>query len=526
MNLEILLHYLLPPLVGALIGGVTNYIAIRMLFRPLKPWRILGFRLPLTPGIIPARRGELAAKLGRTVGTHLVTAREIHRTLEKPEFQQELRRVIDGKLEALFNMELGPLESLFPVSQRSLFLEITDLIENMLVKTVFDYAASDDFRTRIYEFTHNRSSEYLGQDLGEYLTADKYQALRGHVEENVKKALKSQAVAAATAYFVDEKFEQAARSEKTLREILPEDVVNLLFSFIDEKLPLVLDKLSSILDDAVVRKRLISYLESAIDQFLDSLTGFSGWLAGFVNMEKLHAQIPEFLDKAGEEISQWLDEECTKEEIAQLLKGKANTFLDQPVNVPFNKISYEKIDSVRRFIKEKLQKIIASNETAAFIVTRLDRAVQRLNQRSLRSLLKKVLPEEKLRDAEDRIADAIINILTSQHTEDLFRTLLHEKISWWLFERRLGRLEKLVPLDLQQRLPALLHTQLLDILRREFPSLLDALNVERMVEEKVNALPILEVENLLLEIMRRHLVYINLFGALLGFLIGLINIFL
>ena len=46
--------YLLPPLAGALIGYFTNYLAIRMLFRPLKPWHFLGLKLPLTPGIIPA----------------------------------------------------------------------------------------------------------------------------------------------------------------------------------------------------------------------------------------------------------------------------------------------------------------------------------------------------------------------------------------------------------------------------------------------------------------------------------------
>ena len=44
------LPYLVPPLLGALIGYVTNYIAIRMLFRPLHPWRLLGMRLGQATG--------------------------------------------------------------------------------------------------------------------------------------------------------------------------------------------------------------------------------------------------------------------------------------------------------------------------------------------------------------------------------------------------------------------------------------------------------------------------------------------
>ena len=76
--------HLVPPLLGALIGYVTNYIAIRMLFRPLRPWRLLGMRLPLTPGIIPAKRGELAQRMGEMVGSHLLTADDVRRALEKP----------------------------------------------------------------------------------------------------------------------------------------------------------------------------------------------------------------------------------------------------------------------------------------------------------------------------------------------------------------------------------------------------------------------------------------------------------
>jgi len=41
-----LFSYAAPPLVGAAIGYITNYVAIRMLFKPLKPWYVLGVRVP------------------------------------------------------------------------------------------------------------------------------------------------------------------------------------------------------------------------------------------------------------------------------------------------------------------------------------------------------------------------------------------------------------------------------------------------------------------------------------------------
>ena len=55
------------PVVGAVIGYITNDIAIRMLFRPYKPVYVFGHRLPFTPGIVPRRKDQLARILGEAI---------------------------------------------------------------------------------------------------------------------------------------------------------------------------------------------------------------------------------------------------------------------------------------------------------------------------------------------------------------------------------------------------------------------------------------------------------------------------
>lgn len=64
---------LLPPILGGIIALSTNWIAIKMLFRPHKEKRIFGVRLPFTPGLIPKERGRLARKMGEAIRTHLLT---------------------------------------------------------------------------------------------------------------------------------------------------------------------------------------------------------------------------------------------------------------------------------------------------------------------------------------------------------------------------------------------------------------------------------------------------------------------
>ncbi|MDH3349224.1 MAG: DUF445 family protein, partial [Desulfobulbaceae bacterium] len=68
MDIRQLIPYIAPPLLGGFIGYLTNKIAIRMLFRPLKAWRVFGIRVPMTPGVIPSKREKLAVNIGEMVG--------------------------------------------------------------------------------------------------------------------------------------------------------------------------------------------------------------------------------------------------------------------------------------------------------------------------------------------------------------------------------------------------------------------------------------------------------------------------
>ncbi len=88
--MEVFLVLLFMILIGALIGGFTNSLAIKMLFRPYKPYYIGGRRLPFTPGLIPKRRDELATQLGKMVVEHLLTVESIRKKLLDSEFRGAL----------------------------------------------------------------------------------------------------------------------------------------------------------------------------------------------------------------------------------------------------------------------------------------------------------------------------------------------------------------------------------------------------------------------------------------------------
>jgi uncharacterized membrane-anchored protein YjiN (DUF445 family) len=89
-----ILPFLMPPLAGAFIGFFTNVLAIRMLFRPLREYRIFGIRIPFTPGILPRERRRLAESIGGMVERELLTPQVIRDRLGRSWVREAVRKQV------------------------------------------------------------------------------------------------------------------------------------------------------------------------------------------------------------------------------------------------------------------------------------------------------------------------------------------------------------------------------------------------------------------------------------------------
>ncbi|MCR8843677.1 DUF445 family protein [Paenibacillus sp. SC116] len=87
--------------VAAIVGGVTNHFAIKMLFHPRRPIYIGSWKLPFTPGLIPKRKQDIAESLGEVVAQYLVTSDGLRSVLEKPGMQQQLTQTLTANIDRL-----------------------------------------------------------------------------------------------------------------------------------------------------------------------------------------------------------------------------------------------------------------------------------------------------------------------------------------------------------------------------------------------------------------------------------------
>ena len=90
MNWDIISRFILPPLIGAVIGYFTNMIAVKMLFFPHEAKYIFGRRIPLTPGAIPKGKARLARSAGEIVQNELFTKEDISGKLLTEEVEKPI----------------------------------------------------------------------------------------------------------------------------------------------------------------------------------------------------------------------------------------------------------------------------------------------------------------------------------------------------------------------------------------------------------------------------------------------------
>lgn len=102
---------------GSLIAGITNMLAIRMLFRPYTGKYLFGIKLPFTPGVIPSRRSEASTKLGKIITGHLLTPDVFIGKVKSPETDRFIMNFIDKQIDTIEKEKLSTgyfLERLHP----------------------------------------------------------------------------------------------------------------------------------------------------------------------------------------------------------------------------------------------------------------------------------------------------------------------------------------------------------------------------------------------------------------------------
>ena len=141
-----ILEIILPIALCAAIGYFTNYIAIKMLFRPRKELRIGSWRVPFTPGVIPKNQPRIAAAVGKAVSGTLLTQEDMTARLTQGGLKEKLADSIQDAL----TEQSAPLSELIPGDGA-----VTEEVSQVIGGKILDSLKKVDMNALVAEVAQN-----------------------------------------------------------------------------------------------------------------------------------------------------------------------------------------------------------------------------------------------------------------------------------------------------------------------------------------------------------------------------------
>ncbi len=519
--------YVVPPVAGAIIGYFTNYLAIRMLFRPLMKKYLLGLPIPLTPGIIPARRRELAIRIADMVGDHLLTREVILERLQSPAVDDALYRWVAERFHRLTKNDFGPPATLIPEALRPAWRTWWGRGWRPAYQIVDWVVEHPDLQRLLHTPVSELTRRLLAANLDGLLLVELRQMLQKRLPLIIEEGLQSPRLISWLEMEIDRLGQLLLSSEKPLGEILPADLQTALLAELHRELPDLMVRFSRLLYDPEIRLRLKKRLHQGIGVYIDNM-GFwrrlvTSWA---LSDEEIKEKIDQLVDDIAKDLATSLQQPEWQGKVFDLLAERLAALLAMSPAQISGHLSFSRVSRGWDFVKEKLFGYLSTPQLSE----RLSRMIEEILVPLGRKPLGGILEDWGMETVDQRIAEQlsvyICRVLRSRQVKRRLAVILALRFDQWFYNWPVGCLSLYLPGTLNEPLIDLFYQQARRHLAEELPRLSEHFEVKEIVEERINQLPVLQIEELLLSVMREHFTYINLFGALVGALIGVLQVLL
>jgi len=487
---------------GAFIGYFTNAVAIKSLFRPLRPrWYSLGWQ-----GVIPRNRSKLANNISRVVGRDLLNPDYLAKQIQGPALQENLQAFVGARLEQVLGLSLADLFARLPASWQEEGLE--DWVRRAL-EGLADWSEGEqalEIKGRLLDGPEER---LRGLELESLLEPAQAEALVGELS----KVLARDETRAQLTRVLHDQLEEYLSAETPLEEIVPAELRGMLHDKLREEVPAVMRRLASWL----AAPENVEHMSRRVLAAMESYVEGEGWLMGELGLRLFGDQIQgAIVDRIPQVAYDYLHSMETRRKIEAQLVSSINSFLRRPLR--------EVTGRRRALLAEKGSFVAAAWITSEEMQERLGRFLLDEYQQRAGRQLGELLPERFWGEARGRLLGVMR--LSRESTAAWGKPL-----SGWLREKARGSRTELrqwagLSAEDEDGLSGFVRERATEMLRTEVPLLVDQLDIERIVHDKIMDFDLLKVERMIKDIISEQLRYINLLGGVLGGLVGLLLPFL
>ncbi len=488
--------YIIGALIGAVIGYITNWLAIKMLFRPREAKYIFGMKLPFTPGLIPKEKSRIANKVGETVGTHLLNSDSLSKALKDDKIKSKFNEVAKEKINQVINSNSTLEEALKNTLGENYYALKGNMINN-IAKTILESIQEEEFKNKVKFYIVDSIKERLNKNpekIIDFINSNKFrEVIINTLEEEKTRDIIGKALL--------KEVKTLGKEDLTIEEVIPENIKPYIEEYVKSQKDTLVDIIKNLLrDDEVSHK-----IKSAINDNIPSIVSM------FLSGDVIYGKLVSLVDKS-------LSEEENKEYICDAALAFVHESMKKKVSDVINNVGEEKLQVISDALGDKISKKLNTAENIDSIIRKLNCKISSFN--SYEEIIKVLFNdyENILIDNIDSMISQIVNNNQlsgeiSKIIEKVFDKFLQNSLNDICYNKQ----------NLENSIMSILDNLYNDFVENKSAKVLEIVDISSIVEEQINAFEVDYAEEIIIGIANKELKAITWLGALLGGILGILS---
>lgn len=290
------LSFIIPPIIGAIIGYITNWLAVKMLFRPLKPIKIGKFKLPFTPGLIPKSKPRLAKALGAAISTNLLNNEDFAHALLSEDVLNSIREKVENYLSSDSSIKDSIVSYSSLETYENLLQYSSDKISTVVLNKLIDKNIGNIVSEQIQRVASEKMKGSLiglfgGNSIISSLGGPIESAINSYISENGKSVIQEMILEEFSTFTTKNLSELTSKTN--MENINISDIItNVYIKFVSTKIYSLLDNINiaSIIENKIMEmdlidleKLILSVMKNELNALVN-LGAIIGFVLGLINI--------------------------------------------------------------------------------------------------------------------------------------------------------------------------------------------------------------------------------------------------
>ncbi len=502
-------------------GYVGAWLAVRMLFRPRNPVKLLGLTV-FPQGMIPRHRDKLANAIGKAVGEELVSQETIVEELFGKEFlRKKIQSVVDSYTKELTSQSYPSLVEALPSGIREPILDAIVSMQFKVTEHIKDVLKNEETVGSINGFVERRVDEFLSKRVSEVVEEKQFDQVLGFLETRIGSIVKQPVLEQKIRDFIGRGVDDLANTKLTLGEMFTSDTIELLKEKSNEQIEPIIHQLAEIATSERTRHQIGALIKKEVHDYYENLAFFKKI---FVSRDNLIGEVDDLVNESlPKRIEETLRGDFFAQEARSFLDTAINNAAARPIPELLGKIAPAQLERLKAQITKAVLSVVQGEEMRHSISAYLTDTLQKIRPHSMDAILQTIHPEseEKLKKL---LANGLLGILQKDETGHIINRVLVKQIDR-LLSAPIGKLSDHISEAQIESAGANITETIISAAREKLPVAIKEFDIGGVVREKINHYPVEKLEALVLSIAKEHLRTIELFGAGFGFSLGVAQFF-